>query len=292
MSTDATTKIKLPPASEDEKELLRINLELARGQLASMEEAKGFQTRTLQVAEADLDRIQQQQSILDELLPPGEQKERMRLQLEREEKSAEAAAELEQIELERARLGGAASPEQKKLIEEAGTAALALGESDIRRQSQENLELLTEELSPSLGLRPGDTPIQIRGQRIIEEGIRQEAQLARQIRGGQAQAELSLPTAQAQVFGALGQNQQQISQAASQYQAQLRSQAAANRLRFSQGAGLALAGSGAAAQGLALAQAPRMAQPKTITPMTFSQKAQVVKGAFDPLGLFGGGGGM
>lgn len=102
-------------------------------------------------------------------------------------------ADLLQQELTAIGQGTAATPEQRRLIGRATNRALALGESDISRFSQTGLEQLREELSPSLGLRPGDTPITDRGFRLQGEATRQQGQLVRSLRGAQAEAELQFP---------------------------------------------------------------------------------------------------
>ena len=105
--------------------------------------------------------------------------------------------EILQIRLEELRRGGAASPEQLRLIEEAGGAALEAGGVDIERFRTESLDALRNELAPSLGLRPSDTPILDRGGRVAAEATRQGGQLSSRIRQAQASANARtfLPTA-------------------------------------------------------------------------------------------------
>jgi hypothetical protein len=188
---DTTSTVKLPKPTPEEKELLAINVQLAEAQLEAVGKQQRFQDLTYELAEMDLAKQMQAQQIRDEILSPEQQEEMMRAGIQREIRAGEVFDELQEIELERARLGGAASEEQKALIAEATENALALGRSDIQSSAQRSLGLLREELAPSMGLRAGDTPIQIRGQRIAEEQLRQEAQLSRGLRAGQAQAELN-----------------------------------------------------------------------------------------------------
>ena len=131
--------------------------------------------------------------------------------------------ELSQLELERIRAGGQASPEEIRLIDEATQQSLAAGESDISSFAQSQLGLLREELAPARGLRPTDTPILDRGGDVIKEAVRQQGQLATSLRGANAQARLQFPLQRGQVVG--GQ-----SLALQQFQQSLREQAVRNRL--------------------------------------------------------------
>jgi hypothetical protein len=278
---EVTQITRLPDPTPEEQQLLGINIDLAQRQVAAVERQTQFQQRLYSAAAPAIQAARREAQAAGRVFTGAEQQEIMRTALAHEQRQMEIQGELSELELERARLGGAASPEQEALIAEKYGAALELGESDIRRQTQENLELLGEELAPALGLRPGDTPIQIRGQGVIEESVRQEAQLARALRAGEAAEKLSYPLEAGRVMGALSQTQQSMSSSAAQFQAALRAQASANRLQFaslaSQG-GLGLAMSGAAPTALGLAQQPRLAQGTTsqTSPLGPLQQMQAV----------------
>jgi hypothetical protein len=279
---EVTNITVLPEMTPEEQQLLGINVELAQGQVAAMERQSQFQQRLYSAAAPAIQQARREAQAAGRVFTPEMEQEILETQLAHEQRQMEIQGELSELELERARLGGAASEEQKALIAETYEAALELGESDIRRQTQENLELLGEELAPALGLRPGDTPIQIRGQGVIEESIRQEAQLARGLRAGQAAEELSYPLEAGRVMGALSQAQQSMSSSAAQFQAQLRAQASANRLQFAQFAGaggLGLATTGAGATALGLAQQPRLAQGTSsqTTPTSHLERLQTAR---------------
>lgn len=122
---------------------------------------------------------------------------------------------------------GAATPEQRSLIDETFERTLAAGESDILRFQGQATEQLREELAPQLGLRPGDTPIQDRGARIAEESVRQQGQLSNLLAGQRAGTLLQFP------------------QAIQEFQSQLQQNAFLNRLQLGGAqatAGLGLAG--------------------------------------------------
>lgn len=152
--------------------------------------------------------------------------------------------ELLQLELENIRRGGAASPEQIRLIEGASAEALASGESDIAKFQTDALGRLREELAGSLGLRPTDTPVLDRGARITEESVRQQGQLARNLAESRFTSQLNFPLGASQLQSAQTQFQQGLAQSVQQFQAQLRDAAFSNRLRLAStqgGLGVALA---------------------------------------------------
>ena len=83
--------------------------------------------------------------------------------------------------------GQISSDYETGLINQAIEMALASGTSDINTAFQESLDILKQNLAPSLGLRPGDTPILDRGGKLALEASRQKTQLSRGLRGQQAQ---------------------------------------------------------------------------------------------------------
>lgn len=88
---------------------------------------------------------------------------------------------------------GQITPEEEALIREIEEQSLAFGESDINRYTEEGLGFLKQEIAPSRGLRFGDTPILDRGGKIVGEGVRQKAQLGRNVYGRGAKARLDYP---------------------------------------------------------------------------------------------------
>ncbi len=229
MSTKTTSTTVIPEPSAAEKELTEKNLELIEFELERLkaegvaiekfgEEIKPF----LEAQSAEADRLAARardvEPIEDEILD---------------------------IRLEELRRGGAASPEQLKLIGEAGDAALEAGGVDIERFRTESLEALRSELAPALGLRPSDTPILDRGGKVAAEATRQGGQLASRIRESQASAKLNFPLAAGQLTNAIGFGLQQTTEATRQFQASLAQQAFVNRLNvtgLSSGIGLSLSG--------------------------------------------------
>lgn len=224
----STTVVNTPPPTEQELKLQEKQLELATFQLDELRKQSSFQ--------------EDQAEILLPLLE-AQAKEAVDAAARREELRP-IEDELLQLQLEEIRRGSGASPEEIKLIEETTGAALSAGESDISRFRDESLERLSDELANALGLRPGDSPIVDRGQRVAQEATRQQGQLVSSLRAAESNAKLNFPLARDQVFAAINQNQQQLTSARDSFQAQLQQQAFANRLGATgqqQGFGLGLA---------------------------------------------------
>lgn len=169
---------------------------------------KSLTQKQLSLADFQLEELERQRTAQDQLFDP-------------------AAAQASEFERLLSEFTGSATPEQESLINEAVQKALEAGESDISRFQSQATEQLREELAPSLGLRPGDTPILDRGSRIAAESARQQGQLVSKLGLGRAASLLEFPMA------------------IQDFQSRLRSQAFANRLQLSsnQGSlGLGLAG--------------------------------------------------
>lgn len=171
----------------------------------------------------------------------------------RAQAGAEGAEQLRQFETDRI-LGGdprlGLTPEQEASITAASRAAFETGSADIDAARLGALRDVREELAPSRGLRPSDTPIVDRGQLIAQESLRATGRLRSTIAGQEAAARISLPLES----GRLGIESSRLRQAASQFQQTqarggtdiqnfLRSQAFTNRLNLQSGAGqLAISG--------------------------------------------------
>ena len=142
---------------------------------------------------------------------------------------AAVQAELLGLSLEDLRGGLAATPEQIRLIEEAGGAALSRGLTDIERFETQGFRGLREELAPGLGLRPSDTPILDRGGMLAAEALRQRGNLSETIRGGEALARLNFPLQASGQLQSGVQGQQGFGLALQNFQEQLKQQAFQNR---------------------------------------------------------------
>lgn len=248
-------------------------------------EETALQSKQLELASFQLTELQRQSQLQQQFagdIGPLLEQQAADAQLARERGDVlfPIQEELLQLALEDIRRGGAATPEQIELIQQAGDAALERGGVDIERFRTEGLEALREELAPSLGLRPSDTPILDRGARVAAEATRQGGQLAAGIRGAEASAQLNFPLAQSQLLQSSALGQQSIAQATQQFQDQLRQAAFTNRLNLQSSVG---------GLGLGLATGVQTAFPG------FSRGSTTSSGGFglnDIAGIAGGLGGL
>ena len=133
--------------------------------------------------------------------------------------------------------GGKVDPQTAAYIDTVYGSQLASGKSDIKENARLALEQLREELAPSLGLRPEDTPILDRGGRVMAESTRQQGQLERDIAGKTAEAKLNFPLAQGDLTSRRTAQYADISRAATDFQNQLQQQAFLNRQLLTESAG-------------------------------------------------------
>ncbi len=126
--------------------------------------------------------------------------------------------------------GVAATPEQRQLIRQAADAAIRTGEADIERALERTGTILREEVSPSLGMRPGSSPILDRADQARAEAIQQQGQLVRGVRGAEAQQLLGFPLQAGAFETQRSATTASMSEATRQFQQQLQQQAFQNRL--------------------------------------------------------------
>ena len=239
MSTKVQTNVPPPTAAEEaltqrQVELAEFQLDELRRQRASQEAFAADLEPLLVRQQAEIDRQAQRQQQLEPL---------------QDELLTRAVEDL--------RRGGRATPEQERLIDDAGRAALEQGQVDIERFRTESLDALRNELAPALGLRPGDTPVLDRGARVAAEATRQGGQLASRIAESTANARLNFPLASSQLQSAQNLGLQQVTEATRQFNDQLRQAALQNRISAGQSLGqLGLGLAGNPAGTLASAQAP------------------------------------
>lgn len=239
----STTVVQAQQPTAAQEALTSSQVELAQEQLRAIREQTTFQQSLAAGSQeaADL-QLQLLRSAVTELDRP---------QTEGELSAAQLQQRVLERSLEQLERGPGATPEELDAIQRATGSALARGESDIARFTSESLGLLREELAPSLGLRPTDTPILDRGARVAEESVRQQGQLASQLAGVGAQAELNFPLARQQLEASITQGTGQLNLAAQQFQNQLRDSAILNRLRLSGSAGSRVFNAGQLGLGLA-----------------------------------------
>jgi hypothetical protein len=256
MSTKVKTKLPKPTAAE--LELQDINVLLAKQQLDATQQLADLQRFQFDLAEPGLRRSAAEQEAYNKLFTPEQQAQQLADQTAQ-------AAKMRALAIEDLERGGAASPEQVKLIGEATDAQIEGARSDIEEFQQRGMRLLSRELAPSLGLRPGDTPILDRGGELQQEGLRQFGQISRGARAAEAQARLNFPLAVSNLMG----NQINFNTAAQDFQSSLRQQSFNNRMaQLGQTGNVGLGLTGApfnSAGSLAALQQPRLASATQTT---------------------------
>ncbi len=226
MGGGGTTTVTPAPPTPQEIELQELSIQLSQKQLEAIDRQTAFQAEQFEL----LSPLLEQQRVSQEKA------------LAREEELDPIRKELLDLEIEAIRRGPAASPEQKKLIAAATNEAIAAGETDIERFRTEGLDALRTELAPSLGLRPGDSPVTQRGNRLLAETTRQQGQLVSRLRSAQAGAELNFPLAAQSLQTARTTGQQSLLTSSQQFMQQLQQQIAQNRLGTTASGGLGLTG--------------------------------------------------
>lgn len=222
-----TQKVILPPPSPEETALLNQQIQIAKiitGQLetqgALFEDVAAAIEPLIAIAQQDAEIRQQvltpevqQQIIENEVALQQANVDFLKMQLESsatlepervellQQQIAAAEADLQRAQgvapltdealrkqIEILNQGGVPTPEQQAFLDEQARRAIESGRSDIMAFQEESIRLLREELAPSLGLRPGDTPIIDRGGLIAREGLRQFGQLQSNVLGAKAGA--------------------------------------------------------------------------------------------------------
>ncbi|GAG11022.1 unnamed protein product, partial [marine sediment metagenome] len=159
MSTETSTG---PSQSGDKEGALRgANVDLAQSQVSQTQQLADFQRQQFEASNPIFDQLTRERAALNQALPP----EALAARLQGRFADADT---LSGLALDQFSTG--VSPEQDALINQATSAAIDRGGRDIAAFQQASLRQLGEELAPSLGLRPGDTPIIDRGGQIVQEG--------------------------------------------------------------------------------------------------------------------------
>ena len=295
-----STRVEQTP---EEKEYNRVQIDLAKQQLALTQEQHGWQSEIYEITKPLLAKyglmVDQQ---FDEWNTPEAADLRARYrnlesaQLDAQMRMMPIQEELLQMQLDEIRRGGRATEEQKRLIGEITDRAIETGDIDINRFLNQGLGQIREELAPARGLRPTDSPMLDAGGRVLEEAIRQKGQLTSQMRGAQANAELNFPLNASQVFSQQNQWQQNFGAQMGQFMAQQRGQADQNRNQLM--AQLFTSPMSAGEQGLSLINASRpspVSFPRNTTETTKTSGGSMlggIGGLLSGIGSLGGTGGI
>jgi hypothetical protein len=239
---EVTTTQNTQPPSSEEAELIRINTELARRQLQNIDQLAPFQKELLESAMADIRRQSSASAAMDAAISPEEQAALARQEFDRAKRLGPVQDQI--LEMQLANMRGELTPGQKA----AADAAIAAAHGDIDNATQEGIGLISDEIANARGLRLTDTPILREATLLSEQGLKQKASAAANIR---ASSMLQMPG----ISSGIGLAQQQLASATQAFQADLRQRAFQNRMALtgssaSSGIGLAAVGAGAGSSAL------------------------------------------
>jgi hypothetical protein len=283
-SGDTTVKNEAPPPTAQEQELTNLNTELAKRQLANIDQLAPLQQKLLQQASTALDAQTADQAALDAAISPAERAAQTKSQFDQANKTGELNMQLLQKQLDQLNAGGGATPEQQKLIADATDRAIAAGTGDIDTQTKRGIGMISDELGNARGLRLSDSPIGSEAALLTRAAGDQKSSLINNLRANQANANLNYPLAVQGIQLA----QQGQGNAVQDFQATLRQNAIANRAAmvgqgFNSGLGIASnpgIGLGAMSN---LAQSRGMNTQQKTSPSLLSQAAPYASAARPPI---------
>lgn len=263
----STTQVtNIPGPTPEELELVRLNTDLARRQLANIDQLAPFQQELLASASEELKGLSAERRALGAILSPEDQARAIKADFERAQRLGPIQDELLNLQLEQLRRGGAATPEQEARIKAAADAAIAAGGADIDLATERGIGLIADELANARGLRFSDAPIRAEAALLAREALGQKAALSKNIRAGEAASRLNFPLAAAQITSGIATGQQQLAEATRQFQSELRQRAFQNRLALTgqaQGGGIGLASIGGGNAALEMLSRQRFAGAPT-----------------------------
>lgn len=226
-----TTVVNSPnPPTPEETELIKLQTELSKRQLANLDKLAPFQQELLDLSLTDLRRQGLISGAMDKAVTPEQQAELAKQDFERAKRLGPIQEELLQLQLEGIRRGGAATPEQERLIKAATDAGISAGSADIDASTQRGIGLISDELANARGLRLSDSPIKGEAALLAREGEVQKGALIKQLRAAEATSRLNFPLAAQQISSGINLSTQGVADAARQFQADLRQRAFQNRL--------------------------------------------------------------
>jgi hypothetical protein len=266
---ETTTTNQTAEMSDEEKNLVRLNNELAQRQLKNIDELAPFQKELIQLSLGELRRQGAMTAAMDAAITPEDQAALAKQEFERAKRLGPIQDQI--LEMQMANMRGELTPGQKA----AADAAIKAAHGDIDNATQEGIGLIADELANSRGLRLTDTPILREATLLSEQGLKQKSSAAANIRSS---AMLQMP----QISSGIGLSQQNLAQSTQAFQADLRQRAFQNRMALtgqgsSSGIGLSAVGGGAAASALASLSGVR------------AQNYRRYEGVDDPMRLFEAG---
>lgn len=210
-TSSSTTVEKVTPATPEDIALKKIDLEFSGLNLQRFKQEQSLIDRLL--AEGGEDSIVQSARLEQELFPLREQAARAELELAPELSAlqrAQITAAQERIPLEQALLeeqvaiierGGLPSEEVQAEIDTLLGASRDIGLTTIDRSAERARRSIIEDITPSRGLRPTDSPILADLERIGEQQVEQTGQLERKLVEARSSLSIGQPIQVAQLAG-------------------------------------------------------------------------------------------
>lgn len=256
--SSSTTVVNQPaPRSQEENDLLKQQVEIARFQLDELKKASAsnsefnaflkplieLQGDILKGVAADTQSQREEQRLINERTLKFQQENKEQLdrqyqtQLDLDTKQLALTEKSIAAQMKALENAGKPTEQETALINDAVAAALQSGEVDINRFQTDALTALAQELAPALGLKPTDTAILDRGGKIAAEALRSKSSLSADLRAAQANAGLSFPLARDQLISSISGFQQNLAESTAQFKEQLRQSALINRANLGLGLG-------------------------------------------------------
>lgn len=241
--------------TKEEKALIAIQSDLAKKQLAQIDQLAPFQKKLLEASMADLERQSRSSAALDAAISPEDQAALQKAEFDRAKRLGPIQDQI--LEMQLANMRGELTPAQQQAVQ----AGIDAGYGDIDRATSEGIGLIADELANARGLRLTDTPILREATMLSQAGLEQKSSLAKNLR---AQAMFQLPGQSS----AIGLGQQNVAEAAKQFQSELRQRAFQNRMALTGNTaqtGIGLASIGNPGQTLSALTSSRLAGASTST---------------------------
>lgn len=236
MGGGKTTTTTTVTQTAEEKEYTKQQIEMAKQQMALLQEQHGWQSEIYEITKPLLAKyaLLVEQEFADYNDPVAATLREKQRTLDAANIDAAIAnvpiqQELLQRQLDEIRRGGRATDEQKAMIADITNRAMEAGDIDISRFLETGIDTIRNENAPARGFRPDDAPMIDASQRVLEEALRQKGQMTANLRGAQAQAEMNFPLNAGNITNQWNQFQQGFNQQANQFLSGLKQQANQNR---------------------------------------------------------------
>src|SRR5579864_2383404 len=284
-----TTTVAPAPMPQQELDLIGMQTQLAQQQLGAAQAAAPLNQQLINQASQQLTSQNAYQTALDAAISPQQQAQAAATQFQNAGTLSNDQIQLAQMQLAQLQAGPGATPQEQQQIAQATQAAETAGVGDINTQTQQGLNMISDQLANSRGLRLSDSPIGSEAALLEQQQGNQISSLVNNLAANQANATLNYPLAVQGLQSSISSNQQNSNAAFQAFQSQLQQQAATNRLALTGPAitsGLGLASGNPAGSALGAFNNGST----TTAPLSLSGLGQLGSGIGAVGGLFSGSG--